>query len=671
MVFVGIIFSWMAMGFLVRYPGLGNLGFWGDEGYTAVAVKAILETGYPELPSGGLYFRSVPFLYLEALSAVWGGVSEFSLRVPSVFFNLAAVMMSVLLAQRLLGTQVGVVVGILMMFSSWEVEFSRYARMYVLFQFLYLSSLYVFYRGYIEDDKRFQWVTIPLWLLTICVHKLGLTLVPLLLIPILHTQVSNVRKVILGVYGLGIFGFWQLLAAVEKKLRIGSVMVNIPESAHPITLPISLPRFGLLEHLLAQEQVLVFGVFLLMMVGGGYLSAKYWSHAVSPKDMIIVGSIGMSCALQQFGLACVLLFMFATFWSRDFQCLREWPFVVSYMFLGVGLCFWGLYGFTTGHGLSKSMAILFGFPDVYNRFLKYFLEGWLVELILAGLGGILIWREYLLDKENQAAIFCLWSLVGALLLMSFAHQGDNAARYSFHLFPLLLLLQAFGIVWILQKTFGKEKINSALTICVLLLMLYPTDTQIVHSLEIRGLQYSDDIHKPLRTPGTGYGYRYHPDYKNVSAYIKERMHPEDMVISMEEVVPYYYIGRLDYLWIPQDREKISQHQFAGTGVVKRLPFATLQNILHENQNRTMWMVFDELRVRKVTKNAKVLAFLEQLNECTVFTGNDKRTKAQKFTMKNGEIVCLSEAVSYLEKKTVRGAPMPTSNKGSVANSLMG
>jgi hypothetical protein len=426
---------------------------------------------------------------------------------------------------------------------------------------------------------------------------------------------------------------------------MGGVVMPIPESSVQNTWPITLPRFDLLAGLISQEQVLMSGLSILLISAGGYLLAKHWGYGVSAKDLFIIGSIGMSCAAQQFGLACVLLFLFATFWSQDVHCLREWPYIISYVMIGVGLGLWGMYSFSTGHGPSKSVAILFGFPDVYNRFLKYFLEGWFVELSFAGVGGVLIWREYLINKENQSAIFCLWSLVGALLLMGFAYQGDNAARYSFHLFPLLLLLQAFGMVWIIQKSFGREKINSALTICVLLLMLYPTDTQIVHSLEIRGLQYSDDIHKPLRTPGTGYGYRYHPDYKNVSKFIRGQMHHEDIVISMEEVVPYYYIGRLDYLWIPQDKDKVSQHQNAGTGVVKRIRFDMLQNILHESQGRAIWMLNDDLRVRKVKKNIPVLTFLEDLKKCTVFTGSDNRTTVQKFSLSNGKMVCLSGEVS--------------------------
>ena len=57
------------------------------------------------------------------------------------------------------------------------------------------------------------------------------------------------------------------------------------------------------------------------------------------------------------------------------------------------------------------------------------------------------------------------------------------------------------------------------------------------------------------------------------------------------------------------------------------------------------MIYDDLRVRKVKENKQVLAFLEQLNKCTAFTGNDKRTRAQKFKMKNGEMVCLSDVVN--------------------------
>ena len=175
----------MAVALGLRLSNLGRLGFWGDEGYTALAVKAILEHGYPVLPTGGMYLRSISFLYVDAVAAMIFGLNEFALRLPSVLANLGAIWMTYLLGSRLVGRTVGLITAVMMVFAGWEIEFARHARMYATFQFLYICSVYVFYRGFIEGNKACRWLTAPIWLLTMMVHELGVVLAVLFLVPLL------------------------------------------------------------------------------------------------------------------------------------------------------------------------------------------------------------------------------------------------------------------------------------------------------------------------------------------------------------------------------------------------------------------------------------------------------------------------------------------------------
>jgi len=78
-------------GFEIRYHCLGCLGFRGDEDITSLAVKALALGGIPELPTGMIY----PRFYLYQLSISWSvlafGFSEFSMRLPGVFFGTALI----------------------------------------------------------------------------------------------------------------------------------------------------------------------------------------------------------------------------------------------------------------------------------------------------------------------------------------------------------------------------------------------------------------------------------------------------------------------------------------------------------------------------------------------------------------------------------------------------
>ena len=79
-----LVVALMFIGFWLRFRCLGCLGFRWDEDLTSLAVKALLENGIPELPSGMIYLRFFPYQWLLAASALTFDFSEFSLRLPSV-----------------------------------------------------------------------------------------------------------------------------------------------------------------------------------------------------------------------------------------------------------------------------------------------------------------------------------------------------------------------------------------------------------------------------------------------------------------------------------------------------------------------------------------------------------------------------------------------------------
>ena len=70
------------IGAAYRLYNLKALGYAHDESIQALAVKGILERGYPILDSGALYVRSLLLQYVEALSAKLFGWNEWALRLP-------------------------------------------------------------------------------------------------------------------------------------------------------------------------------------------------------------------------------------------------------------------------------------------------------------------------------------------------------------------------------------------------------------------------------------------------------------------------------------------------------------------------------------------------------------------------------------------------------------
>src|SRR5690606_8848515 len=138
--------------------------------------------GVPRLDTGAVYFRAPLFLYSEALSARLFGLSEFSLRLPAVLFGVLCTPAGYALSRQLLGGKAALLVAAMIAVSAWNIELSRYARFYTLFQGLYTIALFFFYRGFILDRPWDRVWFFTAAFLTLSVHELGVMLATCFLI---------------------------------------------------------------------------------------------------------------------------------------------------------------------------------------------------------------------------------------------------------------------------------------------------------------------------------------------------------------------------------------------------------------------------------------------------------------------------------------------------------
>lgn len=142
-----IILSLCIIAFAFRIAFLDKLSFWIDESITVFAAKGLMENGVPVFPSGAIYQRSFVHVWMLAQTFKMLGVSEFSARLPSVLFGTLSVALLYYFAKSLGFKQAGLMAAIMIAFSPWAIWFSREARMYALFQFIYLASIYLFWLG--------------------------------------------------------------------------------------------------------------------------------------------------------------------------------------------------------------------------------------------------------------------------------------------------------------------------------------------------------------------------------------------------------------------------------------------------------------------------------------------------------------------------------------------
>ena len=121
----------VAVGALVRFWGLGNVGLHGDEKTMALPAMHLLQYGTPEMPSGFLYPRAVAQLYLIAGSARAFGPGEWAFRLPSAICGVLLIILTFMAGRRFLEPHWNLALTAAVALLPAFIEDAQTARMYV------------------------------------------------------------------------------------------------------------------------------------------------------------------------------------------------------------------------------------------------------------------------------------------------------------------------------------------------------------------------------------------------------------------------------------------------------------------------------------------------------------------------------------------------------------
>lgn len=122
----------------VRLYGLGDKPFWLDEILTLKRASLPLA----ELALDSLRNRHYPTYFLLVRPFTSAGMNELVLRLPSAVFGALSVLVVTLAAGELRGLRAGLVAGLLMALSPFEVQFGQEARSYALISCLIMLALW-------------------------------------------------------------------------------------------------------------------------------------------------------------------------------------------------------------------------------------------------------------------------------------------------------------------------------------------------------------------------------------------------------------------------------------------------------------------------------------------------------------------------------------------------
>ncbi len=177
-----LVAAWM------RLRHLGALSMSGDEGFTFLAVRGVLEEGIPRLPSGAVYWKSLLYTYLASGTVGLVGVTsphlETALRLPAALASTALVPMLWWAGRRMFSPPAGLAAATVIALHVWQVEMSRYARYYPLLELTLVAFVERCHAVHVRGDERAR-VGLVIWfVMALTSHTIALSFL-VLYVPLL------------------------------------------------------------------------------------------------------------------------------------------------------------------------------------------------------------------------------------------------------------------------------------------------------------------------------------------------------------------------------------------------------------------------------------------------------------------------------------------------------
>jgi hypothetical protein len=599
----------LAIAAMLRLWRLGALGLEVDEGIQGLTVQGWLRTGLPLLPSGLVYQRAVPFSGLQAISAWAFGLDEFALRLPAALFGVAAVAVTFAIARALFDHRVAWVAAVFIALSAWELELSRYARFYTAFQVAWGLAFLSLYRALAEERRGYWWGFAAAAIAAISVHELSVLLAIYLFLPLFDRSVSwNSRAAaVAAVIPLAVVwaGARRLMAPFIASFAPPHGLESLTAVAVPGRLlrgfpTMRLPGVETVAEVL-RERPLVFGILLSVTLGAAALIVLWrgpggWRAVILPLVAIALGASHLFVAA---GLAILLHVAWFGMSLRSFGSRVLLP---AYAALGLLLALWAalLYGRLDGDPKSLALA-LFGFPNLLQHFLYWFVLGWPVFLMVIVIGGIVMFDRFL-RTGDRSMLYLLGGIIGPVTVAS-AYQSFFESRYVFHLYPLLAILFAWSL------TRGSEAIAGRLGMVhrSRLVLAAVAAVGFLASVDVGSRTWAPLVRShssprdTMRSVISWNAYAgFHQDHQAPSRFVTANASDGDrvaVVATLHQLAVYaFYLGRIDVSLARA--EDADHHRLRNGRIVERTTGSEVvfdpEQLVQAPEGGTTWLLTDEV-----------------------------------------------------------------------------
>ncbi|MFW2404282.1 MAG: ArnT family glycosyltransferase [Gammaproteobacteria bacterium] len=548
-----------AVGIVTRFYGIGAAPLATDEFYLLRSVEQVLKYGLPRYDCGGYYVRGLAVQYAIAPLLAVGVPAEIAGRIIATCCNLAAVPAVYLLARRAGGPFAAVVCLVIFLLSLWEIEFSRFARMYAAYQALFLWYVLFLLRATLDGDGRARVGVYVLSLSAPLVWEGGALLAVLnFALPLTSRHLLRARDVItclvilaaVAVYSS--IDFRQMseipsLPADFSALGGGQSVIGLLTTNWPL---LSLPHHPV--------SWLPSMLVLAIIAGLTWRYRRAWPDDPRACGGLLLVTLLFAGGLIGPGFGLLLLGLLA-FADHDVDagplarglvptillaCLL-WSFVIA---VAAG-------GNAGVPGMAKSILVTFmKYPNVIDSFAYPWLKTMpLMTAGLVGLLGISIGLVLAFRRQPQFASlrFLLLITIALILMVGIIPTKYHETRYFFFLYPVLIVIAASGAAGIgrvIDHRLGTGAVTGATCATVLLLFAISADFNLKH---MRGITepaaiYRQDLPAPMRA------HLYvRSDFPSVGRFLNDSIGADDLVIA-GDVAATRYLRRLDAVYIARE-----------------------------------------------------------------------------------------------------------------------
>jgi hypothetical protein len=450
----------LLLGLYARFTGLGAASMAADEYYIARSVQNILRTGVPEYVCGGYYPRAIAYQYVvAALSAGGLGIDVMGRWVAAVS-GILALPATWLLGKRVGGRGVALAALTVIGVSVWEVEVSRFGRMYAPFQAIFVWYAWFFIRLTIDRARQAIWPLMALAVLGAFTWEGGIFLaVANILAPFVSNPTGRLRKGEWLFIAVNVVVFIAVFRFLAWNVRVAGTEPAFPDSYDPdaareITLE-SVGKSDPMSYSLTSHPAwLIAGCCLLpLLVAAARLP---WSLRQRWPGAVALALALVAAAFQQFALVASILIvalLLGALSASDLWQTRE----AKWYWGTLAACavFWLIYGLATvdwagkghvdvlrEHRFLRAVYELFRFPDLFSLVLVPWVRA--VPMLTALLAVLLsvcllqCLRQTGSSRTPQDVLMLL--LVSMLVFVGFSEPPRLETRYIFFLYPLVIVL---------------------------------------------------------------------------------------------------------------------------------------------------------------------------------------------------------------------------------------